>query len=420
MASDEPLLDQGAPDPGCWVDVDPRVCGEDYRSFEGESQKWQGPFNWQRRHGDAIVHYQTDRVISGDWVLLPDGTRGEVRHVLDFGFRRPGPGDPVWIYGELEVTEAEAQFVDGAQPAPYVAEPCDGPSLEADLQTSPSFLRRLHDQEFAEVVNKAFCYHTFYKGNDDRGWYCSDRHAARMIAGLRGLKESYLDFHLRFDKDLIYPDDVDTTEQALLQHIESIANSKAADSFEEIAKRLPVYMNDGDQEVRVETPEHLRRLLDKQHSEAEKSKSRRPFSLESLLEDSHRLLKGVRRGRGNPLMAEVKARLADLGWRRETETDRWREKRAGLGKRLAILKEIEELERVAPQPCPDWAQSLKDLPHRWTVMTQRELDGLTDREQEALFPDRLRARVHTLARTGRIDESSFNELIVRAYKTPRW
>lgn len=409
---DDPVLDQGAPAPGVWEDCPEEPRGGIIRRQDGKAQRWTGPMNWRRRHGAAIVLWDIDRPMAAENALFDDGARGEVCFVLDFGFRRCGPGSPAWIYGDLQVSESEARFRDGLQPTAYEPEACDGPSLEQDLMADQGFLQRMQDQDFALAVIGAFTSQEFYKGEDPRGWYCSSRRAARMVAGLRGLNESYQDFFMRHNHLERYPDDEPRLEQSLIDQIATCRKVESCDPVEGLAERLPFKRHVGGREQDIRTKEELQAIapeLRKQHEQSVLRAKGRVIVLERELEE-------LRAKSGSPLMLEIKRRLHDLGWRRETDEDRARVKRQALADRVALLDEIEAMEALETRPCPAWAEKLRtQLPVE--VAPQPLLDQLSERERAAYFVSPLMKRLELLARTGRIEEDQFKILSSRLLAT---
>ena len=84
-----PLLEKDEPDPGGWgYDKESTIRG----------RTWQGQSGWRRKHGLATTQWSHGDIRRVFNALLPDGSRREISRVLDHGFRRPGPGDPLWIY----------------------------------------------------------------------------------------------------------------------------------------------------------------------------------------------------------------------------------------------------------------------------------------------------------------------------------
>ncbi|MFY9293818.1 MAG: hypothetical protein WAP03_24445 [Methylorubrum rhodinum] len=76
-----PFLAEGAEPPGRSVP-----------NPDGRGSRWEGATGWRTRHGDAVVRWSLGNPRDVTGARLPDGTRGDIEHVLDHDFRRQGTG----------------------------------------------------------------------------------------------------------------------------------------------------------------------------------------------------------------------------------------------------------------------------------------------------------------------------------------
>jgi hypothetical protein len=135
-----PLIEQGAPPPGRWVD---RADG---------SRHWIESHGWRTRHGEAIVVWSFKRPIFVVNARLSDGSRADIGSASDYGFRRHLPGERQWTYGTLDIQPGDVIFqVSDKQPV-YQPEPHDKPSLEADMAHDAAFCAAMRDERFARAA----------------------------------------------------------------------------------------------------------------------------------------------------------------------------------------------------------------------------------------------------------------------------
>ena len=81
------------------------------RSVENDTLRgtrvWQGKQGWRTRHGEAVVRRSFGRPSDVTNIRYPDGSRADANYTLDYGFRRRGGGDKLWIYGRIDITPEE-------------------------------------------------------------------------------------------------------------------------------------------------------------------------------------------------------------------------------------------------------------------------------------------------------------------------
>ena len=404
-----PFVARGEPDPGGWCD---RATAEEP---ELKGRTWKGQLGWRRRHGPAVTRWLVGDVKGAENALLLDGSHGKVSHVLDHGFRRLGRGDPLWIYGDLELSDNDVRFVDGQQPTPYQLEPSEGPSLEADLLADQVFRDRIRDNEFAYSANALLLNMNFYKGDDPRAWSCSFRHAARLVAGLRDLGESYQDYYMRQKASGLYPDDELEWEAEYVGRVKRLETEKQVDIFEVLASRLPTTFHLTGKPVFVKTREELVPIAEEWKRRLEEAGPKKKPREERLAEAREKL-EAFRNSKSDPIMAEIKAHLTRLGWRRETADDVRREKSTSLAARVVLLDEIESFEQQDERETPEWAEKLRNPLRGLSVVHSSQLQDLSSRERGAFSPDRLKSRLLRLARSGRLTEDEYRNFLRRLAK----
>jgi hypothetical protein len=157
---------------------------------------------WRTQHGPATVLWHMRRP---QWALrarligrslvdrLIGAPRADTQNVAK-GWRRPSEGEHLWIYGSIDIQLDDVTFEDGQQPAYKPPERTDRPDLELDLANDAEFLTELRDDSFASAVNRALCNAELQKAGSDEWRSFGDDDAARIVAELRGLGESYEDY----------------------------------------------------------------------------------------------------------------------------------------------------------------------------------------------------------------------------------
>jgi len=399
-----PFIEQGQEPPG-------RVVPSEKL---GGTPVWQGQLGWRIRHGPAIVIWSLGRPNEVENALYPDGSRGEVLHMLDHGFRRRASGDRLWVYGRIDIRPDDVTFVDGDQPVYQPPPQSDVPNLEADLAHDPAFLAAIRDDRFALAVVTVFDNRTFYKGGDPRAWPCGSRQAAGLVADLRGKGESYQDyFPIHATLAGIYPDDRPAAERQLLSRIDQISKL--------ITRGLPPYVPLEDMIAYLGPGEHppeevrramelIRRQREKQGTAKADNEKYREQQL-AALEEAERALAAFRADHTNEDVLEaLRAHLSRLGWRTETIQDRDRVHKEWLARALQVLREVKELEKRPAAPPGAWA-----IPFHASQIYGRSFDP---KELENISPDvrtvengGLEIRLRNLVTTGRVTEQEYRSLI---------
>lgn len=351
---DDPFLEQGAEPPGRW------------EADELGKRNWRGQHAWRTRHGEAAVRWSIGSPNRVEGALYPDGTRGEARHVLDFGWRRRATGERRWIYGSIDIQPDDVVFADGAQPA-YTPPPRgEAPNLEADLAQDAAFLAAIRDDRFAKAVYTVFRNRTFLKENDGRKWSFGDREAARLVRDLRGLGDSYQDWFPDNRLAGTYPDDRAEQEASPRRVV-----SQWFESFAQLLKMLE------------------------------------PAKGASAANDKNA-----------DVFRALRAHLARLGWRTENAKDRERAYRttyrAMVDRQLLILDELKKLEARSPTRPAEWVETIRqrqqgDLSGPIRVAQIGELEKLSEDEREVATGGLYR-RLTDLAVSGRITRDEYEDL----------
>ncbi len=396
-----PLIEQDAEPPG--------------RSVDGI---WEGQMDWRTRHGQAVVLWSFGRPHAVRNALYPDGTRGDVDHVFDHGFRRPGSGQRLWIYGHVEVLPDDVMFVDGEQPLYEPPAQTDEPNLEADLANDPLFMEALQNHWFARAFYKVFRNRAFYKGTDERAWTCGDRRAARLVAGLRNRGESYQDFYLDYDFPGTWPDDFGSRERTLLEEIEGLA--KPAEPVE--YPTPPFTSIENGKSIKVETEDQFRAFLERRKRRSEAGPSEWDLMRQKFLQQTKDQLQRLRRNENADVFARLHGHLTRLGWRTETEADREKARRKALAQRVDLLRELKRLEARPKGPRGEWAERIAHPGSKftnWTIRRADQPETLTPEEQEARTPEHLRDRLRDLALNGKVSQEEYDALSRRIWLA-RW
>ncbi|WP_257169826.1 hypothetical protein [Bradyrhizobium sp. SRS-191] len=182
LDSNFPYLERDAEPPGRWVPNSPR------------GKRWEGQAHWSTRHGDAVVRWGLGEPVRIDFALYPDRTRGVVEQNGYGGWRRLARNARNWIHGTVQIRADDVTFSDGEQPVYHPPPLTSVPSLEADLARDTAFLKALQDDGFAGATYDVLKQHRFYK-DKMCGWLGGGGDAAGLVADLRGLGESFQDWH---------------------------------------------------------------------------------------------------------------------------------------------------------------------------------------------------------------------------------
>ncbi len=162
-----------------------------------ENGYWLGRKEWKTKHGPAICTWMLYRPISITDALLPDGKRGNVQNIwTSKGWRRQDPAKG-YIWGKVDISESDAIFNDHQEDfkRAFITEILGSPNLEADLRESEMMLQLIQDDRYAFALNFCFYNTNFIHEQSGQTWKCSMRQAGAIVAELRGLGESYLDFY---------------------------------------------------------------------------------------------------------------------------------------------------------------------------------------------------------------------------------
>lgn len=184
--SNLPVVDAAGPYPGGW------------RQKDGASVKtWQGETSWITRHGDGTVRWLLGRPVAAYGASLAGaGTleRCETFSPFDQQFwRRPNPYGPGYVTGLLTISNDGIVFVDAPRPVDD-EEPI---GIIADMLAHPDAKALFQKDGFAGAFNEYLRNADFRRnGTDDLGWSASFRAIGGIIANIRGIGESYLDFYL--------------------------------------------------------------------------------------------------------------------------------------------------------------------------------------------------------------------------------
>jgi hypothetical protein len=406
-----PFIDQDDEPPGRWV-VDPELSGPG----TGEEVKtWQGQSGWRTRHGEAVVRWLLGRPHTVWGALLPDGIRGEIHFTLDHGFRRPTTGDRRYIYGDIDIRRDDVVFTDGKQPVytppPQTAEP----DLEADLARDPPFLNALRqDDRFARAMYWVFRNRTFVESKSGGIWQCGDRQASRLVANLRGMGESYLDYFGRTEFGGVWPDDRPRLETNVL---DAIARYSEPVTFDPDIVKVPSRWDTKDGVFEIETEEQAGRLRAYMKREFERNRLESEARRQESLRIFRRQLDNIRGTENDDVYLALRAHLARLGWHTETAAELEEAHRAALAVRVDIVHDVARLEARPEGAMPGWAKKLEPLVrHRQVTLmaiVKGEDDKRTDAERQAEFPEAIKMRIFKLAITGRASNEEYDRLMTR-------
>ena len=188
MADDVIHLKPGDPPPGSF---EPGAHG---------LRVWQGPCEWRTTHGTATVHWLLGRPNRIQGAMTAEGPLDiETSSPLDREtWRRRSPEQPGrWILGTVEIRDDGVAFTDKPSTPFEPFAQGDVPDLAADLSADAAFVERVRDVGFAHAVYASLCNTEWRKDPSRRRWSCSWRTAGGLVADLRQLDESYIDFYLQ-------------------------------------------------------------------------------------------------------------------------------------------------------------------------------------------------------------------------------
>jgi hypothetical protein len=381
-----PFVEQGADAPGRFIEG----AGD-----AGAAVRSRGRAGWRTRHGVAVVLWSDGRPSRAWSVRVPDGTRSDINRVRDHGWRRRAADGSRWIYGEIEIRPDDVRFVDGAQPVYKAPAASEVPDLERDLSSDVQFRKALLDERFADAVYSVLRNREFVHIASGKKWSCGISQAAGIVAGLRGLGDSYQDFYPYVLLEGVYPDDRAEREQQLRNSIEGLSQPLGA---------VP-------SGLRPETEELMRKSLEewKSRTSAAELAGLETERLSSLKRTEESL---ARIDVNSDVFAAVKSHLTRLGWRVWTSEAHRSVNQAALAKRVEILRRIKELEGMPLETLPAWALPIeKPKPSAgWRVIINQDWNRMSAEQREAYMPERLRNRLIDLAKTGRISEAEYAEL----------
>ena len=204
---DGEILEPGATPPGRYV------------AREDGLRVWEGEARWRTRHGEAVVDWFYGQPSRVEQARCADGrtdveTLSPIEHET---WRRRRPEGEGHIHGTLAIEADDVVFTDTSR-EPFAPYPQGAsPSLQADLSRDPAFLERIRaDRAFAVAVYGSMCNARFRKGMERKRWGRSWRGAAGLVAEMRDLGESYIDFYL---SDLRDEDDTEgPADESALRH----------------------------------------------------------------------------------------------------------------------------------------------------------------------------------------------------------
>lgn len=364
---------------------------------------WEGQRGWRTRHGLAVVRWDVGKPSHIDGALHPDGTRGEIGRTLDYGWRRRSSEKRRWLYGTIDIRPDEVFFKDGAQQPHYMPpKPGTDLDLERDLANDTAFLSDLKDDTFAHALYVVLRNHEFVRTANLAIWSCGDRRAARLVAGLRGLGESYHDYFLRYDFPGTWPDDK-PQQLALLRRQMELQEGGTM-----FAHQLDVRIGSKVSGKLIETAEQAEQTKRERRQREEEARSQ----LEARLAGMREKIAELENERTPDVMVSLRAHLMRLGWRTLNEADERRLGEEAMRQGLSLLDDIKRFEaRPAADPGVWWMQQKRGS-GEMRMMAVRALAALTKDEQTVLFG--LRGRVDALAERGRATQTEHEALLQRA------
>ena len=160
-----------------------------------------------RRHGVAVLHYRGAEPFAADNVRLPDGSRGRVHapHINRQDWRRPlndherawssaATAIPIrWRWGTLVVTPDDVVFEDDQSPPSFELAGRNA-QLNYDLCQSVKIKQLALTMEGCNALYGSLLQGLWGRSRDDEeGSSYSRKEAAKLLAKIRGLGETYHD-----------------------------------------------------------------------------------------------------------------------------------------------------------------------------------------------------------------------------------
>lgn len=183
------VLQGGEPAPGKWV-----------KDSKSKTSQWSGMVSWLTEHGDAAIEWTLGKPQRIWNARSPDGAVVSFCEVSSPNdpdlWRRPNPSGRGYIAGAVEIKTDGIAFTDHPSTTPELPAP-DPDRLGACLALDGQFLMRIQDDEFAAAVNEYLRNREFRRDATSEGrWALTWRSIGGLVADLRGIGESYLDFYL--------------------------------------------------------------------------------------------------------------------------------------------------------------------------------------------------------------------------------
>jgi hypothetical protein len=359
------------------------------------------------------VVWSHDRPSQVFGVRHPDGSRGDASHKLDFGFRRSAAGAKRWVYGNVDIRPDDVLFVDGDQQPSYMPPPItDVPDLEAELARDPAFLAAIKDDRFARAVYTVFRNRAFRKGTGEQSWECGDREAARLVAALRNLGESYQDYFPYGDIKGVWPDDRAAREAQLRNWAETW--SQPHDPSFDI--KVPSSVVIGGVVRRVESAEEAETARRDMLVEFEKHKEKMAQQRRDALERLREAAAEIQENPNGDVFGALHAHLTRLDWRTENEVDRQRARARLLQRGVQVLQVIKGMETRADGRLEEWTEAIRkrrQLPSGEVRFHGKDaLNRLTPDERE-VTTGVARRRLDQLALTGRVTKEEYDSLSLK-------
>jgi hypothetical protein len=407
-----PYIEQGAAPPGEWV---VRADG---------SRRWVELPGFRTQHGQATIQWAArgsspPQAIVVDFALFPDGSRGTASNTLDLQYRRRPPGTRRWIHGSIQITSNDVIFVDGEQPV-YKPPQVNGLNLEVDLARDAQFLDAMQDDSFAQAVSWLLRNANFLTLTNETKWTAtSSGHAAHIVAGLRGLNETYSDWKHSDALPGVYPDDRAELEAQIRKDIARLSQLSLPSLDELTTQLLSMWdrmasLNPGkpplSEEQKQQRLESLHRQQEAMRPELERRRSELDASRNSTLALYHRRLAEL--DANAEVYRDIKLHLTRLGWRTENARDRHVHQRQALERALLVLQDVKVLEQRQESPFGSWVEQLGAQYEIGIIISVDEVDRMTPDEREVLTGS-LRRRLLNLAFSGRITQQEFKALTAK-------
>jgi hypothetical protein len=368
---------------------------------QGAAPPERGLRTWRTRHGPAVVWFQGGRPFRAEGARLPDGSRGDVAHMLDHGWRRRAGDGRRWVHGSIEIRPDDVVFIDGVQPIYMPPPQTDVPNLEADLARDAAFLAAIQDDRFANAAYSAFRNGRFLRGSDERVWSIGISAAGALVRDLRGLGESYQDWFPYGGLDGVYPPDDRPARAALLN--KQIAELSRSRTLDDLLLEVP-----------ATEPDRTRYLnwFENRRSEYERHLPEMDEHRLKSLELAKQAL--AKLDSNTDVFEALHGHLTRLGWRPEAEQDRALAHQRWLTRAIVVLQDIKELEK-RPQGSPeDWAEAMRRRQGSSGIrlIQKGALDRWSPDEREA-HTGGVERRLQNLATTGRVTKDEYDQLAKR-------